>query len=74
MMNPKVDAMVEHLLNQGAVKMHSIDEDGHMLYKITDKLKEVSPELYEELRDQFEDHMFKLIDQGPITMTWRLNG
>ena len=74
MMNPKVDAMIEHLLNQGAVKMHSIDGDGHMLYKITDKLKEVSPELYEELRDQFEDHMFKLIDQGPITMTWRLNG
>lgn len=73
-MNPKVDAMVEHLLNQGAVEMHSIDARGHMLYKITDKLKEVSPELYEDLRDQFEHHMFKMIEQGPITMTWRLNG
>lgn len=73
-MNPKVSAMVEHLLNQGAVKMHSIDSNGQMLYKITDKLKEVSPEMYEELRDQFEHHMFKLIDQGPSTMTWRLNG
>lgn len=73
-MNPKVSAMVEHLLNQGAVEMHSIDKDGHMLYKVTEKLKEVSPSLYEDLRDQFEDHMFKLIDQGPTTMTWRLNG
>jgi len=73
-MNPKSDAMIEHLINQGAVKMHSIDADGHMLYKITDKLKEVSPELYEELRDQFEDHMFRLVEEGPITMTWRLNG
>lgn len=73
-MNPKTEAMVEHLVNQGAVLMHSIDENGHMLYKITDKLKEVSPELYEDLRDQYEDHMFKLIDRGPITMVWRLNG
>lgn len=73
-MNPKTSAMIEHLINQGAVQMHNIDEDGHILYKITDKLKEVSPELYNELRDQFEHHMFKLIDQGPITMTWRLNG
>lgn len=73
-MNPKADALVEHLLNQGAVTMHSIDKDGMMLYKITDKLKEVSPEIYEELRDQYEDHLFRLIEQGPTTMTWRLNG
>ena len=66
--------MIEHLINQGAVSMHSIDDDGHMVYKITDKLKEVSPELYEDLRDQYEEHMFRLIDEGPTTMTWRLNG
>ena len=73
-MNPKVSAMVEHLLNQGAVEMHSIDKDGQMLYKITDKLKNVSPELYDDLKDQYDDHMFRLIDQGPQTMIWRLNG
>jgi hypothetical protein len=73
-MNPKTDAMIEHLINQGAVEMFDIDQDGHMLYKITDKLKQVSPELYEDLRDQYEDHLFKLVDQGPTTMVWRLNG
>jgi hypothetical protein len=73
-MNPKTDAMIEHLVNQGAVEMHSLDNDGHILYKITEKLQHVSPELYEDLRDQYEDHMFKLIDRGPSTMVWKLNG
>jgi hypothetical protein len=73
-MNPKTDAMVEHLINQGAIKIHSIDDDGHMLYAITDKLKNVSPDLYQSLSDQFEDHMFRLIDKGPKTMVWRING
>ncbi len=73
-MNPKTDAMIEHLINQGAVEMFDIDQDGHMLYKITDKLKQVSPELYEDLREQYEDHLFKLVDKGPSTMVWRLNG
>lgn len=73
-MNLKTSAMIEHLINQGAVVMYDIDEDGQMLYKITDKLKEVSPKLYKELCDQYEDHMMKLVDLGPKTMVWRLNG
>jgi hypothetical protein len=73
-MNPKTSAMVEHLINQGAVKMHSIDSDGHIIYKITEKLKEVSPDLYEDIKDQYEDHIFRLVDKGPTSMTWRLNG
>ncbi len=67
------DAMLEHLLLQGAVEFQGIDEQtGEMLYTITDKLKEVSPEIYSELKDQYEHHMFRLIDQGPTRMTWRL--
>jgi hypothetical protein len=35
-------------------------------------MKEVSPGIYEELKDQYEHHMFQLIDQGPTRMTWKL--
>jgi hypothetical protein len=70
--NPKTEAMVEHLLNQGAISMHSIDENGEMLYSVTDKLKLVNPELYADLKDQYEHHMFKLIDLGPKTMKWKI--
>jgi hypothetical protein len=42
------------------------------MYAITDKMKEVSPDIYEELKDQYEHHMFQLIDQGPTRMTWKI--
>ena len=48
-MNPRTSAMVDHLVDQGAIKIHSIDEDGQMLYKITDKLREVNPDIYKKL-------------------------
>lgn len=73
-MNPKTSAMVDHLVDQGAIKIHSIDEDGQMLYKITDKLREVNPDIYKKLVNQYNDHMFRLIDKGPMTMVWKLNG
>ena len=72
MINPKTEAMVEHLLNQGAITMHSIDDNGEMLYSVTDKLKLVNPKLYEDLIDQYESHMFELIDLGPKTMKWKI--
>jgi hypothetical protein len=67
------DALFEHLMLQGAVEFQGIDEtSGEMVYRITDKMKEVSPDIYNELKDQYEHHMFQLIDQGPTRMTWRL--
>ena len=67
------EAMLEHLMLQGAVEFQGIDEiTGVMMYTITEKMKEVSPGIYEELRDQYEHHMFQLIDQGPTRMTWRV--
>ena len=72
-MNLKDQAMLEHLMLQGAVEFQGIDEQtGEMLYTITDKLKEVSPGVYDQLKDQYEHHMFQLIDQGPTRMTWRV--
>ena len=73
-MSLQTDAMLEHLMLQGAVEFQGIDEStGEMLYKITDKLKEVNPVIYNQLKDQYEHHMFRLIDQGPTRMTWRIN-
>ena len=67
------EAMLEHLMLQGAVEFQGIDDaTGEMTYAITDKMKEVSPDIYEQLKDQYENHMFQLIDQGPKRMTWRL--
>jgi hypothetical protein len=73
-MNLKTQAMIEHLILQNALDIAGIDEEtGEMVYSITDKLKEVNPQLYGQLKKQYEDHMFELIDLGPKTMNWRIN-
>lgn len=73
-MNIKNEAMIEHLLMQGAIEVSGIDDKtGTFLYGITDKLKEVSPELYENLEGQFRSNMFRILEAGPKVMTWRIN-
>ena len=67
------EAMLEHLILQNAICIEGFDpETGETTYSITDKLKEVSPEIYYELKMQFEDHMFELIEKGPIVMHWKV--
>jgi len=70
--NPKSQALLEHLIVQGAIEMSGIDQNGEMTYSITDKLQEVHPELYMELKDEFEFNMFEMINQGPKVMTWKI--
>jgi hypothetical protein len=46
-MNPRQEALIEHLLLQDAIEIDSIDnQSGEMLYKIKDKMKEI--EVYKD--------------------------
>ena len=71
-MNPKSEALLEHLIIQGAIEISGIDSNGEMTYAITDKLQEVHPELYLELKSEFEYNMFEMIEAGPKVMTWKI--
>jgi hypothetical protein len=71
-MDAKSQALLDHLINQGAIQISDIDINGEIVYSITDKLQEVHPELYLELRDEFEHNMFEMINQGPKIMNWRI--
>jgi hypothetical protein len=71
-MDAKSQALLDHLINQGAIQISDIDSNGEIVYSITDKLQDVHPELYMELKDEFEHNMFEMINQGPRIMTWRI--
>ena len=71
-MDAKSQALLDHLINQGAIQISDIDSNGEIVYSITDKLQEAHPELYLELKDEFEHNMFEMINQGPRIMTWRI--
>jgi hypothetical protein len=69
----KTQAMLEHLILQNAVVIEGFDtETGETLYSVTDKLKEVSPDIYYQMKIEFEDHMFTLIERGPMVMQWKV--
>jgi len=72
-MDARTNALIEHLVLQGGIEIADIDlETGETYYNITDKLKEIAPELYQELEDQFKRHIFILNKRGPKSMTWRI--
>jgi hypothetical protein len=73
-MSIKSQAFLEHLVLQGAVEVSGFDlESGETFYTITDKLKSVSPEMYEDLDKVFKRNMYEMLDQGPKIMQWRIN-
>jgi hypothetical protein len=73
-MSIKTEAMLEHLMLQGAIEVSGFDlESGETLYTITDKLKSVSPDMYEDLDKTFKRNMYEMIDAGPKIMQWRIN-
>lgn len=72
-MNIKTEAMLEHLLLQGAIEVSGIDPlTGDTLYNITDKLEEVSPIMYKDINDIYKKNMLDMIYAGPKIMTWRI--
>lgn len=65
---------MEHLVLQGALEVSGFDIDsGETLYTITDKLKTVYPEMYDDLEQTFKYNMYQMIDAGPKIMQWRIN-
>jgi hypothetical protein len=73
-MSLRTQALLEHLLLQGAIQVSGFDnKTGETLYDITDKLQEVAPDMYEDINKTFRENMYKMIDKGPKIMTWRIN-
>jgi hypothetical protein len=72
--NIKTEALLEHLLLQGALEVSGMDpQTGETLYAITDKLEEVSPAMYKEVNAIFRKNMIQMMYAGPKTMTWRIS-
>lgn len=70
----RTDAMMEHLILVGALEISGVDSNtGEMIYSITDILKDVHPQMYEDLSREFKTKMFEMIDAGPKVMQWKFS-
>lgn len=63
------DDFIDALILNGALEISAIDlESGDVLYKFTDKLKEVSPELYETQQAMFHEELMALWEDGFVNL------
>lgn len=68
-MSNREDAIIEDLILEGALEIAGIDLDtGEPVYNFTDKLKDVNPELHNEMNVHFFGEMMFLWEQGFIEM------
>ena len=68
-MSNKEDQIIEDLILQGALEIAGIDLDtGEPVYNFTEKLKEINPELHNEMNVHFFGEMMFLWEQGFVEM------
>jgi len=62
--------IIDNLILTGALQVAGVDsETGDFLYQFTDKLKEVSPELYHEHVNHVNEELMKLWEKGFLNIS-----
>lgn len=65
----EMDELIEELMVQGAIEVVGIDAaTGQFLYSFTEKLAEINPEMYAEMRKDFHSSLMRLWEQGFLSM------
>lgn len=66
-MEPEKNSL-DDLILKGAVEVYGIDDDGNFIYRLTEKVHEVAPELVDTAMDKFYDDLKTLWILGYIDM------
>ena len=64
------DQMMEHYVEIGAVTVNGIDVSGNFIYVITDKAKELAPDLWEVHHEMIDEALIGLFEQGLIEVEY----
>ena len=64
------DGLMDHYIEIGAVTVNGIDPTGNFIYVVTDKAKEVAPELWEVHHDMIDEALLDLFDKGLIDVEY----
>lgn len=70
----RADIAIEMLLEQGALEVMSIDENGEPVYRITPKCREVFPEFYYAHIQEVNQISFDLWQLGVVTIVFSEDG
>jgi len=60
--------LIDTLILEGALVISGVDDNGEILYRITDRLRDLAPELYAEFMNMIQHSVMSLWEQGFIDM------
>lgn len=59
---------IDTLILEGALVINGVDDNGNIVYNVTDKLKEMAPELYDSFLDMLKSSVMSLWQKGFVNM------
>ena len=67
------DMNLEHYIEIGAVDIAGMDEEGEILFSITDKAKDLAPELWDAHQKHVDESLMELYKRGLIEVEYNEN-
>lgn len=67
------DRRLEYYMSIGAVELAGMDEEGEIIFAITEKAKEIAPELWEAHEKHIDESLMELYRRGVIEIEYDEN-
>lgn len=72
-MNSEDGELLDYYLEIGAIEVAGIEDDGEFIFAITDKAKDIAPELWEAHQDHVDNSLLELYEMGLVNVTYDEN-
>lgn len=70
----EAEHIIDSLIERGALEMTGVDKDGDVIYRVTEKCKDLFPELYYEHMKQTDDIAFSLWQKDLVDIRFTDDG
>jgi hypothetical protein len=67
------DMKMSHYLEIGAISLEGVDENGEMIFSISENAKEIAPELWQAHIEYVDSAMMKLYEEGLMDVEYDEN-
>ncbi len=64
---------IDYYMEIGAIEMAGVDQDGEILFKITDNAEFLAPELWQAHRQHIDNSLIKLLEKGFLNVEYDEN-
>jgi len=68
-----MDEIMDYYLEIGAIEISGVDKDGEILFSITEKAKELAPELWQSHQEHIDNTFIDLYKKGLIDVEYDEN-